>query len=154
MSFYPYHEKTNGIMTLNDHLKFDYSLRRVRVAADGNCQFRALALFFPTSNISHLTIRHQVVQYIRENKETFKDEIEALKLEDGIRSVDHYCSLMSQPGYWGDYTTLQAFSLLYNVNVWLFTNEGAKPLRDEDEQLQNIGLVHQHSHFDAALPLL
>jgi hypothetical protein len=121
-----------------------HRLRLHPSAPDGNCQFHSLALFFDF--LSHTQMRAQVVQYIQQHADRFVEDIRA---EYGC-SVDAYCERMARLGTHGDGVTLQAFTLAFQVSVWLFMPTGVSRF---GEFQKNIALIRQGDHYDAAIPI-
>jgi len=130
------------------HRLAQHRLKLLPMAADGNCQFNAMSCFFQNRALSPREIRRRVVHYIWANRERFKYDIEA---EYG-KSPQDYCSAMLREGVWGDGITLQAFGLLFNVNLWLFTAEGRSNLHEIPDR-PNVALVRSGAHYDAAIPM-
>jgi hypothetical protein len=126
-----------------------HRLRLVEMRADGNCQFRALASFFRSSSVDHVVMRRLVCKYILEHQEQFQADI---VVEYGC-SVPRYCQVMGRDACWGDAITLQAFGLLFHINVWLIMPDGVTKLTEEP-RWHNIALVRKHNHYDAASPMV
>lgn len=121
-----------------------YGLHRVPVAGDGNCQFRSMAAFFEDAD--HLSMRRLVCQFIRSNDLTFKNDIATTE----YRTMERYLAVMSRPGTWGDGITLQAFGLLFQVDVVLFMPTGTTQLHPQYER--HVAFVRQGDHYEPALP--
>lgn len=122
-----------------------FGLRRVPMPGDGNCQFRALATFFADPRVSHVTLRRLVARFVWQHRERFRPYIAH---EYGI-DVRKYCQRMQRDGEWGDAISLQAFGVLFRINVWLFMPSGVTSLHDYEDGL-NVALVHRGNHYDAA----
>ncbi len=91
----------------------------LRVPQDGNCLFHSLATFFESSKIDHVVLRKLIVAFIFKNASHFQADIFA----EGFRSVQEYCQFMLQNQQWGDGVCLQAFALLFRVNIWICYDE-------------------------------
>lgn len=110
---------------------------------DGSCLFHSLSLFF--ADLDHVEMRRQIVQYIADHAEQFSLDIGA----EYNCSVETYCQNMAQIGTYGDGIALQAFTILYQVTVWLFMPSGTSKI---GEYPKNIALVRRGEHYDAAIP--
>lgn len=128
--------------------------------ADGSCMFHALASMFKHRGITHELMRQMCVHYISQNPDLFLEDI----LANGFKSMDHYVSYCGKIGAFGDATCLQAFSMIFGVNVYLWItntcdqNELTKlekagkmkltQLTDHGKDAPNIVLVHCNDHYD------
>jgi len=102
--------------SFNEAKELSVSLARVRlqdvmekyhakvrpVEADGNCQFRALALQLHGDEDQHGKVRAQLVQWLGNMKERYSDFVH--------EPYDDYLRRMASDGEWGDNVTLQAAS--------------------------------------------
>ncbi|KAK1269771.1 hypothetical protein QJS04_geneDACA006383 [Acorus gramineus] len=94
-------------------------LKIIKVTADGNCFFRALAYQLEGNEEEHLKYRHMVVQYILNHQEEFEPFI-----EDEV-PFDEYCQSMEKDGTWAGHMELQAASLVtpqINSPRWYIKN--------------------------------
>jgi len=104
----------------------DKGLERVPIRGDdNNCQFRTLAAFYNHANVTHTAIRQLIVDFIEQNPETFRVDVE---LGLGYDSLHQYCAEMRKSGTWGDGVTLMAFALMQNVNIEVCTASGVTEL--------------------------
>lgn len=131
-----------------DALLRKHKLRLVEMRADGNCQFRALASFFRSESMDHAAMRRLIIKFIAEHQDQFQADIVANYGCD----VQAYCQQMGKDAVWGDGITLQAFGLLFHLNVWLILPDGVSKLH-EQPRWQNIALVRRQNHYDAACPM-
>lgn len=120
-----------------------HRLRLHPSAPDGNCQFHSLALFFDF--LEHRAVRAHIVEYIEQHADRFAEDVRA---EYGC-SVADYCARMARLGTHGDGVTLQAFTLAFQVSVWLFLPTGVSRFGEYEK---NIALVRRGDHYDAAIP--
>ena len=114
---------------------------------DGNCMFHSLASFFRSDEIDHALIRKMIVHYIYQNATLFKDEIEGSDFEN----VDHYCRHMSRDRAWGDGVCLQAFAMLFRVNIWVCLSDANDTVPSQISHYQgrpHLGLLLQGDHYD------
>lgn len=120
-------------------------LRRVPIRGDGNCQFRALAAFFPHRAVTHAAVRALIVDYIEQHADQFR-----LHIVEGLDypTVERYCADMRRDGTWGDGITLMAFCLSQNVNIVVFTEAGRNELHPGDGR-PKMGLVCVGQHYEA-----
>ncbi|KAK9012937.1 hypothetical protein V6N11_040967 [Hibiscus sabdariffa] len=86
-------------------------LKIIKVTADGNCFFRALADQLEGDEEQHGKYRSMVVQYIMKNREMFEPFI-----EDDV-PFDEYCQSMEKDGTWAGHMELQAASLVTHRNI-------------------------------------
>ncbi|KAL4378946.1 hypothetical protein GQ457_02G007940 [Hibiscus cannabinus] len=86
-------------------------LKIIKVTADGNCFFRALADQLEGDEEQHGKYRSMVVQYIMKNREMFEPFI-----EDDV-PFDVYCQSMEKDGTWAGHMELQAASLVTHRNI-------------------------------------
>ena len=112
---------------------------------DGNCQFSSLASFFQSPRIDHRLVRKMIVHYIYQNPDRFETDIKA----QGYDSVDHYCQLMSQRNHWGDGVSVQAFALIFQVNIWICYGDGEDPNQiSHFDGRPHLGLLLKGNHYD------
>jgi len=90
-----------------------------------------------------------IVHYILQNKDTFETDIKA----DGHKSVYAYCDNMLKDGIWGDGICLQAFSLIFGVNVYVYDAESKRAIKvsDKFKQRPNVALHLKDNHYDRIL---
>lgn len=118
------------------------------VPGDGNCLFHALASFFQSSKIDHILIRRMLVHYIYQHGERFSTDI----LAGGHKDLDQYCAHMGKSGVWGDGVCVQAFALLFKVNVWICYARDDEPSQvSEFSGRPHLGLLLQGQHYDRIL---
>eukprot|EP00268_Persea_americana_P013104 TRINITY_DN15704_c0_g1_i26.p1 TRINITY_DN15704_c0_g1~~TRINITY_DN15704_c0_g1_i26.p1 ORF type:complete len:400 (-),score=88.50 TRINITY_DN15704_c0_g1_i26:234-1286(-) len=86
-------------------------LKIIRVTADGNCFFRALADQLEGNEEEHGKYRQMVVQHILKHREEFEPFIE----DDA--PFDEYCKSMEKDGTWAGHMELQAASLVTCSNI-------------------------------------
>lgn len=89
----------------------DLGLRMEPVAADGNCFFRALSDQRWGDDSHHAALRHDVVEYMKKNREAFEPFIE----DD--EKWDSYVARMSEDGAWAGNVELQAASVVCFANL-------------------------------------
>lgn len=121
-------------------------LRRVSVDRDGNCLFRSLSHFVP--GMDHRAVRRLIIAYIAQHRDIFRFEIEN---SGEFLSVDDYCQRMSRNGEWGDAIALQAFVLITDINVRLFTEHGHSDLNPDGSQ--NVAMLQYADHYEPAVPM-
>lgn len=87
-----------------------------------------------------------VVHYIYQNAQHFEPDIVA----EGFENVDDYCQQMARNNHWGDGIALQAFAMLFKVNVWLtLDNDASPPTRISTfAGGPNLGLLLRGNHYD------
>lgn len=74
----------------------------VRVAGDGNCQFRALSRSTYGTEDYHMQLRHAAVNQIRNNPDMYQDFIPG-----GRPGLNKYLKDMSKPGFHGDEVSIK-----------------------------------------------
>jgi hypothetical protein len=67
-------------------------------------------------------------------------------------SVQAYLEAMRQLGTWGDAITANAFCIMYDVNVTLFTPDGISELYPGDGR-SKIGMVLLGGHYSSTTPI-
>lgn len=125
-------------------------MRILQIPDDGNCLFSSLATIFKNPNIDHKIIRKMIVHYIYQNPEVFQNDIIAEEYEN----IEHYCYNMSRIGFWGDGICLQAFSMLFQLNVLLCYDEDPNTVLThigDYKNRPNIGLILQGEHYSRIL---
>ncbi|XP_042026479.1 OVARIAN TUMOR DOMAIN-containing deubiquitinating enzyme 7-like isoform X1 [Salvia splendens] len=107
--------KQNDVSELREQLDV-LNLKIIQVTADGNCFFRALADQLEGDEDQHEKYRGMVVEFIKENRETFEPFV-----EDEI-PFDDYCQSMGEDGTWAGNMELQAASLVTHSNICIHRN--------------------------------
>lgn len=108
--------------------------------------FSSLASFFQSSMIDHYLIRQMIVHYILHYQQTFDTDIKA----SGFNNVDQYCREMLRPGVWGDAICLQAFSLIFKINVLVYNVDDKRLMKitDAGTTRPNLVLYYDDDHYD------
>lgn len=127
---------------LNSH-----QLVRISVPGDGNCLFHSLALFFSDSSVNHLSMRQRLCTYIAQHREDFEPIV-----ADTQHTLDDYLNYMRRPGSYGDGIMIDAFSLCFQINVFIF-NQGHSYETLPDARI-NIALYWNRAaqHYEPAFP--
>lgn len=114
-----------------------YRGRVCAVAADGNCQFRALSVALYGSEERHAEMRAQVVQQMRRCPQDYSPFVH--------EPFGEYLARMERDGEWGDNVTLQAASDKLSCRVKVFTDvPGSECVTVTPKQLMSTeGLVQQ-----------
>lgn len=121
----------------------EHGLERVRIDADGNCMFRAIAAFFRHPSITHTTVRRLIVDYIASHAEQFRVDVEC-----DWPTLEQYCREMRKARTWGDATALSAFCMAQNVNIVVFGEHGYSELYPGEGRVK-LALLHVDGHYDA-----
>lgn len=122
-----------------------YNLEIEEVPSDGNCFFHAISNFL-NDDITHETVRALICDYIENNPEIFKADIEC-----DFPSVENYLQKMRKPGEWGDAIMANAFCLAYNVNIVIFSPDGISELYPGPGR-PKMGVVRMGNHYCNASP--
>jgi len=124
-----------------------HNLVRIPVPGDGNCLFHSLALFFQDSSVNHLSMRQRLCTYIAQHRADFEPVV-----ADTRHSLDDYLNYMSRPGAYGDGIMVDAFSLCFQINVFIF-NQGRSYQTLPDAAI-NIALYWDKAaqHYEPAFP--
>ncbi|KAI3997851.1 hypothetical protein MKX01_036321 [Papaver californicum] len=104
------HGKPDNIAEFSPYLD-SLGLKIVKVTADGNCFFRAIADQLEGNEEEHNKYRLMVVKYIQDHRLEFEPFI-----EDEV-PFDEYCDLMEKEGTWAGQMELQACSLVTRCNI-------------------------------------
>ena len=109
-------EKMDELKYLNEMREFRVQVQKmglkiVEMGEDGNCLFRALSDQLHGHQNDHKSLRAKAINYLRENKETFKFYIE----DD--QTFDDYIADMSKDGFWGGQLEMTALAEILNFNV-------------------------------------
>mmetsp|Transcript_66190 Transcript_66190/g.158318 ORF Transcript_66190/g.158318 Transcript_66190/m.158318 type:complete len:244 (+) Transcript_66190:103-834(+) len=94
----------------------DVKVKKVR--ADGNCQFRALAVQIYGNEDRHAEVRKAVVQQLYANKEVYTPFLD--------EPFADYMASMAKPGNWGDHVTLQAAADWSQRKIIVLADDPAK----------------------------
>lgn len=97
-----------------------YQLRLRPVQADGNCQFRALAVQLYGDESHHAALRARVVQQLRQRPDRYEGYM--------YGTYENYLEEMTRDGHWGDNVTLQAASDLLNREIQVLTDQPGSSL--------------------------
>ena len=125
-------------------------LRIFRVAGDGNCLYRAVALLVLGDENLHPEVRRVTCDYLEEHAAYFRRFVAV--------DFDTYVARMRLDGIWGDHVELMALSEIYDrtVEVWIAENLNAGPQRLvqcaqlEAEYVQPLRLsYHGACHYNA-----
>lgn len=140
------------------------SLQVVDIKGDGNCLFRSLAhqlrfekLGTRQQNKSTNALRKEVVEIIKKNFNMFQRELKGAVFDrDDKKGVhpkrsaeemrkdceDYLKDCLSKPTFWGGSETLKAVSMIYEVNIAIFTENGDCYLATEyDAEYEKMLLV-------------
>ena len=82
-------------------------------AGDGNCFFRAIADQIYGNEYRHVTLRREVIDHLKANKEEFK-----LFMENDMK-IEKYINLMSRDGAWGGQLEMSILAQIHKFNVIL-----------------------------------
>lgn len=85
-----------------------------KIAKDGNCVFRAIALLLFEDQAKHLQVRHDVVNQMVNKRAKYEKNISYQK---GMTNFESYTKNMRLEGVWGDHVELQAAADLYGVDI-------------------------------------
>ncbi|CAN6270346.1 unnamed protein product [Urochloa humidicola] len=113
-TYFPtYSDATMDHYRLLDRLNA-YGLFEVRVAGDGNCQFRALSDQLYRSPDYHKHVRKEIVKQLKEHNSLYEGYVPM--------KYKHYCKKMKKSGEWGDHVTLQAAADKFAAKICLLTS--------------------------------
>ena len=89
-----------------------------------------------------------LVHYIYQHAQQFQTDITA----GGYKDVEQYCAAMGRPGVGGDGVCVQAFALLFKVNVWICYGQDEEPSQvSHFDGGVHLGLLLQGQHYDRIL---
>lgn len=108
---------------LNRRIELFGLVQHRQVPGDGNCQFYSLSDQLYNDFLHAGQIRANCVDWLRHNADLELDNGAKLKEfghdDDGW---DHYCTLMSLTGTWGDHLTLVAAAELFQVRIVIISS--------------------------------
>jgi hypothetical protein len=127
---------------------------------DGNCLFRAISFCLHKTEEKHTRVRKDVVRYVFEHWDTFKDFLIGSKIYDqDVDNADDYKKYMSGDRRWGGHVELQAAAHVYDVCVQVFDGRSGTSQKIGDEKDPFIALYYKGDgymgHYDVVedLPL-
>lgn len=121
----------------------------VPIKPDGNCLFRAVAHQIFNEEERHGETRKACVDYLRNNKIIYRDFVQEKK-------IDEYLDRMRKLGEWGDHLELHALSVLYGIQIDVFTTEPAPTViyAAEGQPRRTVRLFYNSmSHYDSVVCL-
>ncbi|KAG8385035.1 hypothetical protein BUALT_Bualt04G0181000 [Buddleja alternifolia] len=95
-----------------------YRLYEVRVAGDGNCQFRALSDQIYRSPEYHKHVRKEVAKQLKDNHALYEGYV-PMKFKHYYKKMAKWGLLL---GEWGDHVTLQAAADKFAAKICLLTS--------------------------------
>lgn len=105
-----------------------YQLRLRPVAADGNCQFRALSVQLYGDESQHAAIRQLVIKQMLQSRDRYEGYM--------LGSYEEYVTRMALDGEWGDNVTLQAVSDIFNCQIHVLTDQPGSELLELNPEAQ------------------
>ncbi|XP_061372384.1 OVARIAN TUMOR DOMAIN-containing deubiquitinating enzyme 12-like [Gastrolobium bilobum] len=91
-----------------------YGLCEVRIAGDGNCQFRALSDQLFRSPEHHKHVRKEIVKQLKDHRSLYECYVPM--------KYKQYYKKMAKSGEWGDHVTLQAAADKFAAKICLLTS--------------------------------
>ena len=91
------------------------NFKKVSIAGDGNCLFRAVSLYLFNTQENYEEIRCECVKYINKKWDSFKDFLIDLKMDK-----NSYCNLMQKNGTFGTSCECLSMSDLYKLNFKIY----------------------------------
>ncbi|GAA0139272.1 cysteine protease [Lithospermum erythrorhizon] len=120
----PHVPKVNGAIPSHDEASSDhqrlldrlevYDLVELKIAGDGNCQFRSLSDQLYHSAEHHKFIRELIVNQLKSYPELYQNYVPI--------GYDEYLKNMSMSGEWGDHVTLQAAADSFGIKIFIITS--------------------------------
>ena len=160
------HELGAGVWSSIDEHLFTLGLVSVDVAADGNCQFRALAHMLLRDGRRHDEVRACVVKVLRAGAAVFCDHVceqdlvglppQAAGPAAAVPLWDRFLAHIECAGTWGNYVTLLAAAYGFRSTIYVVPRTGM-PLMVLSPPAP-VGEVHlafsPEWHFRATMPLV
>ncbi|KAG2206808.1 hypothetical protein INT47_007564, partial [Mucor saturninus] len=106
------------------------------IAGDGNCLFRSLSDQFYGQDGNHKAIRHQVCQFLRDNKEEYQFFVE----DD--QSFEHHVDCMSRNATYGGNMELAAFAKMQQVNIKVYQPGLIYIIHGKEEEEDDTQVLH------------
>jgi hypothetical protein len=143
----PLLERDARLEEIREEMRDTYKLRMVEVQRDGNCLFRALALFEYKTEARHREIR----QLLCARLEEAPDAMEVTALVENV-TPEEYLKLMAKDGAWGGYTEVMAYAESFKRNVRLFVENDKIGIRPQDieghcGEARSVQLLLYQSHY-------
>lgn len=107
---------------------WDFGLQIRPIAADGNCQFRAVADQLWGSDHNHAAVRERAVSHLRSNPDRYAGFAVG---ED----FPEYLNRMATPAHWGDNLSLQAIADAFQIRIMLITSFQRRALVVSPQQM-------------------
>jgi hypothetical protein len=108
-----------------------YKAKLRPVEADGNCQFRALAVQLFGDEAQHADLRSRVTKQLAERRDRYEGYM--------LGSYEEYLERMAKDGEWGDNVTLQAASDILNRDILVLTDRTGSELLELHPEGQGDG---------------
>lgn len=107
---------------------WDFGLQIRPIAADGNCQFRAVADQLWGSDHNHAAVREQAVSHLRSNPDRYAGFAVG-------QDFPEYLNRMATPAHWGDNLSLQAIADAFQIRIMLITSLQRRALIVSPQQM-------------------
>mmetsp|Transcript_20997 Transcript_20997/g.31075 ORF Transcript_20997/g.31075 Transcript_20997/m.31075 type:complete len:285 (+) Transcript_20997:79-933(+) len=142
----------------------DYELRKmiqgpdgrrdiIEMDADGNCLFRSISHQLSHDfGRRHDTVRHEVCNYLEDNKDEFSIFLLLDEDEEDVRDFDSYVAEMREDGTWGGDVEIVCAARLYKRQVTIFAASGAYNIGIGDEKPSGPDMLlsfHENSHYNS-----
>lgn len=164
----PQKKKRGGRKNKKDKKKIscgDYELRQrikggpngkreiVEMESDGNCLFRSISHQLQNDyGENHDEVRHEICNYLEENKEDFSIFLLLDDEEEDVMDFDEYVAEMRDDATWGGDVEIVCAARLYKRQITIFSASGAYNIGIGDEKTTGPDLLlsyHENSHYNS-----
>mmetsp|Transcript_15319 Transcript_15319/g.28845 ORF Transcript_15319/g.28845 Transcript_15319/m.28845 type:complete len:221 (+) Transcript_15319:88-750(+) len=126
----------------------------IEMEADGNCLFRSIShQLHRDFGQRHDLVRHEICNFLEENKEDFSIFLLLDDEEEDVRDFDSYVCEMRKAGTWGGDVEIVCASRLYKRNVTIFSASGIYNINIDDNEKPSgsdfLLSYHENSHYNS-----
>lgn len=125
----------------------------IEMEPDGNCLFRSIShQLYRDFGQQHDLVRHEICNFLEENKEDFSIFLLLDDEEEDVRDFDSYICEMRKDGTWGGDVEIVCAARLYKRKVTVFSTSGIYNIDIGDEKPSGSDFLlsyHENSHYNS-----
>jgi hypothetical protein len=125
-----------------------HRLGLIEVPRDGNCLFHSLCSFIKSKTLTAFTLRLLICKFIWENADIF-----SIEMADTGYTLREYLTYMQRDGMYGDGTVIQAFAMLFGINVVIFSDGSFHETLPDAEIMIALYWDRGSRHYQPAIPV-